>query len=277
MKKILVATDLSERSDRAVRRALRLAALSGAECHVLFVVDDSLPQDIAQTLLKDAGLRLRRFLDAAPGGGAAAQDTAVLGDPITTVCDKAAELGADLVVLGLHRPRPFLDALRETTMERLVRLLRLPVLLVRDPADHDYQSVLAAVSFSPACAAALRAARWVAPSARISAFHANLIPFAGFTGEGPGSATARQMAREAEAACEEWAGSEALPADLAEVEIVTGSLGQVFERQLRTTGADLVALGAHTRSVYLASSLGSFAAELIRNPPTDLLIARRVR
>lgn len=277
MKKILVATDLSERSDRAVLRALRLAEVTGAECHALFAADDTLPQDLARTLVNEADLRLRRFLDAAPGGGAKAQGTAVLGDPVATICDKAAELGAGLVVLGLHRPRPFLDALRETTMERLVRLLPLPVLLVRDPADHEYQGVLAAVSFSPACAAALRAARRVAPSARLAAFHAILVPFGGLTGEGPGGAMARQMTREAEAAREAWARSEAVPAELAEVEMITGSLGQVFERQLRATGADLVALGAHTRSLYLASSLGSFTAELIRNPPADLLIARPAR
>lgn len=273
MQTILVTTDLSERADRAVSRALRLAASTGADCHVLFVSDDNLPQDLAATLRDKGESRLRRFLDAAPHGRRA-KVIASLGDPVPTICDTAAALNADLVVLGLHRPRPFLDALRETTMERLVRHLPQPVLLVRDPADHDYRSVLAAVSFSPACASALRAARAIAPEARISGFHAIHIPFVGLTGEGPGSATARQMLHEAETARNEWTRSEDLPPELAEVTMITDGITQAFERQLVAKEADLVALGAHTRSHYLANGLGSFAAALIRNPPTDLLIAR---
>lgn len=273
MKTILVATDLSERSDRAVLRALRLAAATGAECHALFVTDD-LPQDIAGPLQASAEERLRRFLDAAPGGGGRAHARTVAGHPVEAIRDTAAEIGADLVVLGQHRPRPFLDALRETSMERLVRILPRPVLLVRNPADQDYRNVLVPVSFSAACAAALRAARDVAPEAVLSSFHALHIPFRGITGEGPDSAMARQMVSEVEMARGAWLKGEELPADLPEVEIIPGGLIQTFERRMQSTGADMVALGAHTRGRYVVSGLGSFAAGLIRHPPADLLIAR---
>ena len=36
---------------------------------------------------------------------------------------------------------------------------------------------------------------------------------------------------------------------------------------------DLIALGAHTRSGLSPYTLGSFAANLVRHPPTDLLLA----
>lgn len=276
MKTILVATDLSERSDRAVRRALRLAGATGARCHVLNISDDSLPEDLAAQQREAAQSRLRRFLDAVPGGDKAKAE-AVVGDAVPTLCDTATRLQADLVVLGLHRPRPILDALRETTMERLVRLLPQPVLLVRDPADHDYSSVVTAVSFSPACAAALRAARIVAPQARITAFHAIHIPFAGLTGEGPGSGVAHQMQAEAEAARKDWMRTEDLSPDLAQVTMLTDGLNETLSRQLRAAEADLVALGAHTRSRYLAGGLGGFTGSLIRHPPTDILIAQPAR
>lgn len=274
MKTILVSTDLSERSDRAVRRALRIAGATGAKCHVLYVCDDSLPEDICASLRSTAEARLRQFLDGATVGGKSAEALCEVGDPVSTVCDTAARLNADLVVLGLHRPRPFLDALRETTMERLVRLLRQPVLLVRDPADHDYRSIVAAISFSPACAAALRAAHAIAPHAGISAFHAIHIPFAGLTGEGPGSDTARYMVKEAETAREAWIRAESLPPELSGVTMITDGLNAAFTRQIEASKADLIALGAHTRSSYLANGLGGFAASLIRHPPADLLIAR---
>ena len=48
MKKLLMATDLSARSDRALQRALALAREHKAELEVVHVVEDSLPEAIAQ-------------------------------------------------------------------------------------------------------------------------------------------------------------------------------------------------------------------------------------
>jgi universal stress protein E len=47
MKRILVATDLSERSRLALRRALSLARQFGAELTILHVVDDERPEGFA--------------------------------------------------------------------------------------------------------------------------------------------------------------------------------------------------------------------------------------
>ena len=43
---ILVATDLSTRSDRAVQRALRLGKKLHLPCRVVSVVDDDVPGDL---------------------------------------------------------------------------------------------------------------------------------------------------------------------------------------------------------------------------------------
>ncbi|MCA9295869.1 MAG: hypothetical protein KC983_05115, partial [Phycisphaerales bacterium] len=50
-----------------------------------------------------------------------------------------------------------------------------------EPAGHRYETVLAPVSFSPACTAACRAARAVAPKASFHAFHGVHLPFSGLT------------------------------------------------------------------------------------------------
>ncbi len=49
MKRILVATDFSTRSDRAVRRAILLAKTHEASLTLLHVVDDDQPQRIVKT------------------------------------------------------------------------------------------------------------------------------------------------------------------------------------------------------------------------------------
>ena len=41
MKRIVVATDMSERSDRAIERALKLASDINARCTVVSIVDET--------------------------------------------------------------------------------------------------------------------------------------------------------------------------------------------------------------------------------------------
>ncbi|AZQ69050.1 universal stress protein [Silicimonas algicola] len=60
MKHIVVATDMSERSDRALARALSLARETGARCTVTSVVEDALPEDLANQLCEST--HARQFL-----------------------------------------------------------------------------------------------------------------------------------------------------------------------------------------------------------------------
>ncbi len=272
MKLFLVASDLSERSDRAVQRGLRLAKTHGAACHVLHVVDEDLPADIAAQIRAAAAERLADQV-LSLDGGAAATTEAVIGDPILAIVDAAHARGADLVVFGTHRPRAFLDILRETTVERMVRLVAPPALVVRNPAKRDYARVLVPVSFSHACAKALSTARTLLPEAEISAFHAVHLPFAGLTHERPGGPMDRELTAEAEEVRTDWCATQGLPDALCDVAPITGSLGQVMDHRIQAFKPDLIALGAHTRGRLAAHTLGSFAAELLRNPPTDLLLA----
>jgi nucleotide-binding universal stress UspA family protein len=48
MKRLLIATDLSSRSEVALARALRLTRQHGAELRVCHVVDDALPAHLAE-------------------------------------------------------------------------------------------------------------------------------------------------------------------------------------------------------------------------------------
>jgi nucleotide-binding universal stress UspA family protein len=269
MKHIVVATDMSERSDRAIARALRLARETGGKCTVTSVVEDALPEDLATQLCESTHARLRAMLDAQDAPEA---DIRVLvGDIVPAVLSVALECEADLLVLGLHRQRAWMDAVRQTTMERILTLAPRPVLLVRDAAAGQYERALAAVNFSPACATAVKTARRIAPDATLVGMHALHIPFSGLTG-GTDSPMANAVRREAAEQAEEWRGRYNLPIDMPE--IVTGSFDEVLQRRLRDLQPQFLAIGAHTRSTLSFHKLGNYAAELIRNPPVDLLVAR---
>lgn len=68
MKNILIATDLSERSNRALRRAAMLAAQFGAHLTVLHVTDADLPERVATAVGTEAEQAIREQLDRSPSG-----------------------------------------------------------------------------------------------------------------------------------------------------------------------------------------------------------------
>lgn len=275
MPAILAASDLSSRGDRAIARALRLGAAMALPVRIITAVDDDLPGALLARRLTEAEAALDRVLaglSRAPGQ--VISRAALPGEPSSVIPAAAHAEHATLVVLGLHRPRPFLDLLRETTMERLVRMIRRPVILARDPADRDYARVLSPVSFSPACSAALAAARMVAPGAEIHAFHALHIPYAGLTGEGTEGPMARALTAETETARAAWALAAPLPEGVAMPQILPGGFGQILQAEIDRFRPDLLAMGAHTRSGWVPNGLGGTVAQTIRNPPCDVMVAR---
>lgn len=273
MNGILVATDLSIRSDRAVERALRLGALLGLPCRIVSVIDSDLPPDLRSAMAKDAEERLDAMAQDTAASGQDVTCAVLTGDPHKAIVDHAEAQGAGLIVLGLHRPRPFMDLILGTTMTRIVRSSRTPVLLVSDPADRDYEQVLVPVSFSPACAAALRIAGTMAPQARMRAFHAVPVPFWGFTRQGPDSAMAQDLRQTAEAERDHWVSTLGPDIAVPEIEIISAGRIETMSR-LAAEDPDLVVVGAHTRSGYAPNVLGSFVTDLIQAPPCDVLVAR---
>ncbi|MGI1661193.1 universal stress protein [Palleronia sp. KMU-117] len=274
MTHILAATDLSPRADRAVERAFQLAAAHGAALTVLTVLDDAMPERLAKVMMPETRGHLTAFCDSLSDGGRIGYEAKVLqGDPSHLIPETARVLQADLIALGLHRRRPFMDTLRETTLERTVRLAAAPVLLVRNHPEGDYARILAAVDFSPASAAAIRVAHRLAPGATIRGVHAVQIPLVSYSPNDPRSEAAAGFVRDAEDASARWMDLTALPPTLTKPEIRAGALSTVLGSELAALRPDLLALGAHARLGIAHRMLGSFALELVRDPPTDLLIA----
>ncbi len=273
MKRILVTSDLSVRSDRALDRAIQLANEHGADLSVLHVVDDDLPPAMVETLSEAARGALSRALEAA-GAGTAAVELRV-GPVVETVCATAEELNADLVVMGVHKARAFWDMVSGTTMERTVRALKRPVLLVAERVNGPYASVLCGIDLSPASAAAARAAARVAPKARMTAFHAVHIPYRGLTGTDDTMYELAPFLAEAEAELSRWWPGADLPATLERPTPTADDVAHGFEIARLKAGADLFALGAHGRSALAPTRLGTFAEHLLRHPVCDVLVVRR--
>lgn len=108
--KILVAIDLSEDSTPVVERARALADASGAELHLIHVIEPlsfayggDIPMDfsgIQEEIHQQATQQMRRF--AEKNNVDEQHQTIVLGKPEVEIHGAAKELGTDLVVIGSH-------------------------------------------------------------------------------------------------------------------------------------------------------------------------------
>lgn len=140
--RILVPTDGSDTSFLAAEHAIDIAAQYGAELHALFVVEQSGPAghwDVAVERQESAG---ERALDTVGGladeAGITVEKHLRRGRPSEEIIDAAGDYGVDLVVMGTHG-RTGLGRLASagSTTERVVRITRIPVLVVGGAEDRE--------------------------------------------------------------------------------------------------------------------------------------------
>jgi len=137
---ILAAIDGSPASANVATTAARLAhTFAGAELHLLHVIDTSAEAD-STTLAENAKereARHQKHLDHAAAlilelDLVRAQEHLVLGSPKGVVLEVAAELGADLIVVGTHGRTGINRLLVGSVAELIVRSAHCPVLVVRE-------------------------------------------------------------------------------------------------------------------------------------------------
>ncbi|EKE43220.1 hypothetical protein OCGS_2811 [Oceaniovalibus guishaninsula JLT2003] len=157
MKTILVATDFSERSDRALRRAKLLARRTGARLSLLHVVDDDQPQSIVDVERDEATRLLDRTAQTLRDIDGLACDTRVAASvPFAGIARVVREVAADLLVIGPHRRQVLKDVFVGTTAERTIRSVECPVLMANAPPVGPYRHVMQTTDMSDLSADALR-------------------------------------------------------------------------------------------------------------------------
>src|SRR4051795_3007390 len=80
----------------------------------------------------------------------------VKGHPFDGILRTAAAVDADLVVMGAHRKQFLRDIFTGTTIERVIRGGKYPVLMVNNEAQRQYERVLVPVDMSVTSADAIR-------------------------------------------------------------------------------------------------------------------------
>lgn len=270
---ILVATDMSPRGDRALARAVDLAAAFGARLSVLHVVDEDLPAPLRATLIPQAERLLAEQVAALPGAAAVAWTVTVMpGVDVAAIVEQAEQRDAGLVVLGMHREHPFRGIVFGTTAERVMRSGHCPVLVAKGAYRGPYRHILAAVDDSRAAGRALVAAARCWPQATVQAVHVEDVPA---PLDGPAGAAFAAGPRPA------WPAH--LSPALATVEAATGRRpallvqpGDDVADALRTLAdrfaADLVAVGSAAGNRPMRALLGGTAERILDAAPCDVLV-----
>jgi nucleotide-binding universal stress UspA family protein len=124
IQRALVATDLSQFANRAVPWAFALTQ-AGGEVHVIHVVKEDAAVDEAALLRQLAAL-------APVGATQAVRAHVVRGDePAAVMAQCAARFGVDVICIASHGRSGITRALVGSVADRLLRVTRLPVLVLR--------------------------------------------------------------------------------------------------------------------------------------------------
>ena len=277
--RLLVATDLSARSDRALERAVALARECGAQLTVVHVVDGELPVKIANRQAEEAkdltGKQLARFRS----DDLRVHVKVLFGRDYEEIIRAATEAAADLVVLGIHRNEASVELFRGSTMERVLRLGNAPCLVVKDFPQERYRRVVVAVDFSVHSRRAIEFAARFVPKIPLHLVHAYSVPFRGFL---YGADTQQQVAKQQQDQMEQMVEEEraaflsSLDMDRPVLEwtVREGPVRQVIHVELERLGANLLIVGTHGRTGIAHALLGSLAEELLRRPPCDIVAVK---
>jgi nucleotide-binding universal stress UspA family protein len=139
--RILLPTDGSEGNDRAVGEAIDLAAETGAELHVLFVVEElpyapEMTEDRLEVQLRGIGEEATETIrERAEEAGVTAQTAIEDGTPHLEILGYVDREMIDLVVMGTHGRNGLDKYLLGSVTERVVRSADVPVLTVRVDGD----------------------------------------------------------------------------------------------------------------------------------------------
>lgn len=275
---ILFASDLSDRSYRALTRAAQLSQQHESVLTVVHVVDEDLPQAMQDSTRAGATDFLQKQCQALGLKPDQVQLLVTNGVPHRTINELAAERNAELIVLGAHRRQMIKDLFIGTTIERTIRASEHPVLMVNNEPREAYCQVAVALDLSPASPKILLAARNLGfldqPFAVIHGYTAiakTLMQYADVKQE----AIDRHLVVSHEEVFKRLQALFSTP-DLQALQpkwfIEEGAADEVIIDLTRKLGTDLLILGTSGHGGIAKMLLGSVAEKLLRHLERDMLV-----
>jgi nucleotide-binding universal stress UspA family protein len=137
---IVIATDGSENTQKAVSYGIEIAKLSGATVHALYVVDttsfSSIPMDAGweamyDTLREEGEKAISEVKERGKVSGIEVREVLLEGHPSNEIINFAENNNVDLIVVGTLGKTGLDKFLMGSVAEKVVRGSKVPVLVVR--------------------------------------------------------------------------------------------------------------------------------------------------
>lgn len=275
MKHILVATDLTDRSERAIERALQLQREMKASVTLLHVVERGLPTELTIRHRSDAEALLGARIAAIPQPVRSKCSHSVLvGDAFSTIAREALAHSVDLIVMGEPGKYRYADLFIGTTTDRVVRASSLPVLVVKRPSQGPYDRVLVPFDLSEGATRALETVLTIARKGKVRIVHAWRPPLA-IDQEAAREAIKKE--NEQIRALIERVAKEAVTRTAAErtaltIDMIEDNPYVVLRNE--STWPDLMAMGSHARGRVANGMIGNLARHMLAEAPCDVLVAQ---
>lgn len=278
IRSILAATDLGPASDGVVASAAALAERTGAELHLVHSLEiENLPEldhptfpgriRQAEGLLAEQARRVGGRVS--PAGAQVAVSSAG-----RAVAERAAAVGAEMIVLGPHRGGELGARILGTTTDGVIKAARVPVLVVRGSLAFPLARIGAPTDFSEPSRHALDLAlRLSVPllggnggAGELVVFHAG----SAVDPEEPVRAALESSLREELEAALRRGGGESIPV---RAELAWGaSPADAIARFADAQGMDLLVMGTHGRSGFRRMVTGSVASGVARQARCSVLL-----
>ncbi|MDD3610135.1 MAG: universal stress protein [Halothiobacillaceae bacterium] len=287
---VLVASDLSDRADKALYRAAQLVSQHDARLEVLHVIHDAPMWDV----FKSNTLNADHMLDQISLAAISSLKLRVQATnyPVTTahyhtrtgarsyaeIINHARETGSDLIVVGAHGQHysQLTEALLGTNAERVVENSDRPVLVVKNDTTGPYKHIVVGTDFSEPSRFAVLAAHAVSPEADITLVHVRDSSYeASLRSAGIDEKTLAQYRAEDEKRLHthirDWARELDLPSHKLHTQVLEGRAGPTLLEVAQKHEADLIACGTLGVSAVRALLVGSVARHILRNSRCDVL------
>lgn len=280
MQRILVATDFSTRSDRALRRAALLARTQGAQLLLLHVVDnDQAPELVRSAQRESASLLAQLAATLRQVDGVACEVDVRIGEPFEEIAAAADKLDADCIVMGPHRRQALQDIFVGTTVERTMRASHRPLLMANGVPAGPYGGVLLTTDFSAHSRHAITEAErcGLLTGVRTAIVHAYMDPAGGMLGRSNLSrpqleAHMAELAASANAGLRDFLAESGLSGTQAYCDFAAVSPAAAILERARQKASDLVVVGTRGAGALQRVLLGSVAEDILRNATIDVFV-----
>lgn len=276
---LLVGTDFSTRSDRALHRATLLARRERCDLLVAHVVEGQ-PDERIDAGAEEASKLLRAIaLQVEDSEGIRCGTDLRFGSVAKQLAASAQESGAELMIIGPHRRSLLRDRFSHATASQIARHAMAPLIAANAVPAGEYRRVLIPTDFEEPSRRAARLARSLpflgqAEPVLLHLFDAEAREMLGrsMVRGTEREEYDREMAEEARAQLASFARDVGLEHSRCIVRAASGSIAADIDRAAAEEAADLILLSRSNKGPVAEALIGSVTEGVLRESKRDVLI-----